>query len=390
MSSSALPQASSKGAGAVSDMLSADVSLAQQGDMQAYARLIKNCQNVVTAIALAIVKDIDDSEEVAQQVFISAWQNLNKLKNSSSFLPWIRQSTRYTAFNFLRDNKSSARLNTEQAEVILAQIADPSLSHDDTLIIKNQNLVLQQLIDQLAQEDREIVLLYYREEQSSKQVAELLNLSQSNVRQKLSRVRQSLQTDVLKRASHLLYSTAPAVGFSVLISSLLVPAAPVAAATLAATSASSNASSSVILKIATVLGGAFLGAFVAIFAIVWSSNTAMKNVPNEDKKLVLKQYRNETIAWVVVFAISISLAYQFTQGWIGPMLAYLGFVIGLVALSLRQISFINKHAMLLKKGQRVAPSRLDRFFSYACLTLGVVTGFGGLILGLISSGRLVL
>jgi RNA polymerase sigma factor (sigma-70 family) len=390
MSSAVLPPSHSDGQGTVSDKLSADVSLAQQGDMQAYARLIKNCQNVVSTIALAIVKDIDDSEEVAQQVFISAWQNLNKLKNNRSFLPWIRQTTRYTAFNFLRDNKSSARLNTEQAEIILAQIADPSLSHDDALIIKNQNLVLEQFIDQLAPENREIVLLYYREEQSSKQVAELLNLSQSSVRKKLSRVRKSLQSDVLKRASHLVCSTAPAVGFSALISSLLVPTAPVAAATLAATGAGSKASSSLIVKIATVLGGAFLGAFVAIFAIVWSSNAAIKNVPSEDKKLVLKQYRNETIAWVVFCAISISLAYQFTQGWIAPALAYLMFIIGLVALMVRQIRFINSHAMLLKKGKRVAPSWLNRFFSYACLVLGVLAGFGGLIIGLLGSGRLIL
>ena len=62
-----------------------DVLLAQNGDIQAYERLIKHCQNAVTSIALAIVKDIDDSEEVAQQVFVSIWQNLNKLKNPSSF-----------------------------------------------------------------------------------------------------------------------------------------------------------------------------------------------------------------------------------------------------------------------------------------------------------------
>jgi RNA polymerase sigma factor (sigma-70 family) len=370
-------------------ILSADVTLAQQGDMQAYSRLITNCQNVVTSIALAIVKDIDDSEEVAQQVFISAWENINKLKNSSSFLPWIRQSTRYTAFNFLRDNKSSARINSEQADAILAQVADPSLQNDDQLIIDNQNVVLQHFIDQLAQDDREIVLLYYREEQSSKQVAQLLELSESNVRKKLSRVRQTLKSDVLKRASHLVYSTAPAIGFSTLISALIVPSAPVAAATIAATSASSKASSSFMVKIATILGGAFIGAFLAIFAVIWSTNTAIKSVPAEDKKALLKRYRNEMIAWIILFAVTFSVAHEFTEGWIAPSLSYLIFMIGFIILMLRQMGLLNKHSVQLKNGKTERPSRMKRVACYGVLVISVLISVSATLSGLIASGRIV-
>ena len=59
---------------------SADIILAQQGDQQAYERIIRRSQNLVSTIALAIVKDVDDSEEIAQQVFVSVWQNLKQLK----------------------------------------------------------------------------------------------------------------------------------------------------------------------------------------------------------------------------------------------------------------------------------------------------------------------
>ena len=59
---------------------SADIILAQQGDQQAYERIICRSQNLVSTIALAIVKDVDDSEEIAQQVFVSVWQNLKQLK----------------------------------------------------------------------------------------------------------------------------------------------------------------------------------------------------------------------------------------------------------------------------------------------------------------------
>jgi RNA polymerase sigma factor (sigma-70 family) len=368
--------------------VNSDVRLAQQGDMQAYSRLIQHCQNVVTSIALAIVKDIDDSEEVAQQVFISAWENLKKLKNSDSFLPWIRQSTRYTAFNFLRDNKSSARMSSEQADIILAQVADPSLANDDRLMIENQNVVLQHFIDQLAEDEREIVLLYYREEQSSKQVAELLSLSESNVRKKLSRVRQNLKSESLKRVTHLVYSTAPAIGFSALMSSLIVPSAPVAAAAVAS-SVGSKASSSLIGKVATVLGGAFLGAFLAIIAVMWSTNMAMKNVPAEDKRRLLKRYRNEMIAWIVVFGSFFSASYQFTAGWIVPILSYFIFMLGFVVLMLRQMGLLNNHSVLVKNGESKRPSLKNRIFSYVCLAMGMCISLAATVVGLINSGRLV-
>jgi DNA-directed RNA polymerase specialized sigma24 family protein len=71
-----------------------DVELAQSGDQQAFGRLITQTRNLVSSIALSIVKDLDNSEDVSQQVYIGAWQNMSKLKNTRSFLPWLRQMTR--------------------------------------------------------------------------------------------------------------------------------------------------------------------------------------------------------------------------------------------------------------------------------------------------------
>ncbi|NQY65139.1 MAG: hypothetical protein HRT38_15720 [Alteromonadaceae bacterium] len=63
---------------------------------------------------------MDNSDEVAQQIFICLWQNLNKLKDNVSFLPWLRQTTRYTAYNFLRDSKVDRKIVDEQADTLLS------------------------------------------------------------------------------------------------------------------------------------------------------------------------------------------------------------------------------------------------------------------------------
>ena len=71
--------------------LTPDVLAAQQGDMAAYQRLVNRCRQMVSSIALAIVKDLDRSEDIAQQVFIHVWQQLPQLREANSFLPWLRQ-----------------------------------------------------------------------------------------------------------------------------------------------------------------------------------------------------------------------------------------------------------------------------------------------------------
>ena len=64
-----------------------DVLAATAGDRSAFERLIASCRHTVTGIALAIVKDLDASEEVAQEVFIYIWQQLGTLREPASFYP---------------------------------------------------------------------------------------------------------------------------------------------------------------------------------------------------------------------------------------------------------------------------------------------------------------
>lgn len=370
-------------------ILEPDVLLAQKGNVDAYSRLIKRCQNTVTSIALSIVKNIDDSEEVAQQVFIAAWQNLTKLKNTDSFLPWLRQTTRYKAINYLRDNRVVSRVGSDEADSLLAQISDPSISNDEQLITDDRDRILQHFIDLLESEEREIVLLYYREEQSSQHVAELLGISPTNVRQKLSRVRKSLKQALLENASDVLIKSVPALSFSALIAASIVPSSPVAAATLAsgAGTAATQANMSPIAKFFAMLGGAALGGMLAILAVIWSNKVARNSIKDESKKQVLKKHRNILITWIAFCSILLVCAYELTSGWIAPTLSYIVFAFGLVKLMLDSMKLINEETQKqrLAEGKPVSvwPTRV----SYLCLVLSICVGFAGLFIGLIASGR---
>jgi DNA-directed RNA polymerase specialized sigma24 family protein len=77
--------------------LESDVLLAGKGDEAAFRRLVDSSANTVCSIALAIVRNVEASEDIAQEAFLTAWSNLRSLRNPSSFLPWLRQVTRNQA-----------------------------------------------------------------------------------------------------------------------------------------------------------------------------------------------------------------------------------------------------------------------------------------------------
>lgn len=373
----------------IEQQLVPDVTKACAGDLASFERLIQRCRQTVTGIALAIVKDLDASEEVAQQVFIHVWQQLGTLREPASFLPWVRQITRYRAYNYLRDNRVKQQVVGEEAELLLAQFADPTAEIAENLQRDQQNLLIQGLIDGLPEDSREIVLLYYREEQSSQQVAELLGLSDANVRKKLSRVRELLKDQLLSRYGNLLLSTAPGVGFSALIAALLVSASPPAAAAgVAAASASSG--TGVLAKLPLLLGGAAFGAAAAAVGIMLAMRPALKQARNQQERQELLKLRTQSTLWVFAAVLLFLLSYEMTSHPAGPIISYVIFMLGLAYHNRRLWVLLAPRLADEKRTDPTAAARHRRQLIGCAIgsILGYGGGFAGLIIGLFNSGRL--
>ncbi|MGJ7903839.1 RNA polymerase sigma factor [Lysobacter sp. 1R34A] len=202
-----------------------DLPAAAGGDRAAYSRIVSACQNSVTSIALAMVRDVHASEDIAQEAFLSAWQNIRKLQNPSSFLPWLRQITRNLANDHLRSRQRLPR-GVDDVEAAIAAAADPEPSTVERLIEAERTEVAAELISALPDESREVLLLYYREGQSSQQVAALLGLSDAAVRKRLSRARSTVRSELLDRFAVFARASAPSVGFTTMVASALGVIAP--------------------------------------------------------------------------------------------------------------------------------------------------------------------
>ena len=373
-----------------------DVLAAQQGDMAAYQRLVKRCAQMVSSIALAIVKDLDRSEDIAQQVFIHIWQQLPQLREASSFLPWVRQITRYQAFHGLRDQKARRELDGDDAETVLAEFIDPDACPELWHGRAEQSQLLQQFLDALPAESRELLLLFYREDQSSSQVAALLGISEANVRKKLQRVRESLKEQWLSRYGQLILSTAPGLGFSAALTAALATASPPAAAMAAdqlvqtVTHSAAPGAASGPLKFLALLGGAAIGALLAIAAVFYGMKPAINRADSAELAAQLRQLRRRTMAWMALFGLCWVAAYELTQSAWGPIVC-MTMLTGLLLSTQVQLSRLlapQQARERLADPQAAAKQRRQWLGCAIGTVVGIGSGWAGMIAGLIASGRL--
>jgi len=374
-----------------------DVLAAQQGDMAAYQRLISRCRQMVSSIALAIVKDLDRSEDIAQQVFIHVWQQLPQLREASSFLPWIRQITRYQAFHGLRDHKARRELDSDDAETVLAEFIDPDANPELWHGRAEQAQLLQQFLDALPPESREILLLFYREEQSSSQVAALLGISEANVRKKLQRVRESLKEQWLNRYGQLILSTAPGLGFSAALTTALATASPPAAAMaadqLAQTAAHSATQGTATgpLKLLAILGGAAIGALLAIAAVFYGMKPAIDRADSAELATQLRQLRRRTMAWMALFGLCWVAAYELTTSAWGPISCMTMLTLLLLSTQVQLSRLLAPQQARERAADPVKAAATQRRQWLGCAigtVVGIGSGWAGMIAGLIAAGRL--
>ncbi|MEO8376491.1 MAG: sigma-70 family RNA polymerase sigma factor, partial [Candidatus Sumerlaeota bacterium] len=212
--------------------LAPDVRLAASGSVDAFTRLVDRTSGMVCSITLAIARNVEDSEDIAQEVYVAAWQSLPKLNNPASFLPWLRQTARNRARHSARTHVRASRRrvgNAEEIENAFATAADSRPTAPQALMAQEDRAALEEAMSVLPDEAREIVALYYREGQSVRTVAELLELSEDAVKKRLQRARETLRAELLDRAGDALKKSGPGAALTTAVIAALAVGAPAGA-----------------------------------------------------------------------------------------------------------------------------------------------------------------
>ncbi len=137
------------------------------GDGNAYGLLVRRHYKHVFLICLGILGNVHDAEDIAQDAMLKSYVRIRTLRDDSQFGPWLARIAKNLCVNFIRRKKYTKTVAAERA----VHANQSETDYDN----------LQQAIEQLPQEIRAPLVMYFFDGQSVKTVAKRLDMSSSTV-----------------------------------------------------------------------------------------------------------------------------------------------------------------------------------------------------------------
>ena len=168
------------------------ISKVLSGDYQAYAGLVNRYQNYVFTLTLRMVKNREDAEEVAQDVFIKAYKYLADFKGASKFTTWLYTIVNNTSISFLRKKKLEIH-SLDNEKVFEAAESIDSGMRANMVEQKSKLAMVNDAIGLLNPDDAQIITLFYKAEQSLEETAQILGIETNAAKVRLHRARTRLK-----------------------------------------------------------------------------------------------------------------------------------------------------------------------------------------------------
>jgi RNA polymerase sigma-70 factor (ECF subfamily) len=178
------------------------IERAIKGDVAAYTELVRIHQHAALRVAMLVVGDPTEAEDVAQEAFVKAHRNLGRFSADRPFRPWLLAIVRNEARNRRRRTARQARLSLRVANDPVSGGAAPS--PEAVLLADERRRTLLDAVDRLPDRYRMVVGCRFLLELSEAETAEVLGVPTGTVKSRtargLDRLRDLLPADELGEA----------------------------------------------------------------------------------------------------------------------------------------------------------------------------------------------
>jgi len=168
-----------------------------QGNKQAYAELVKRYQNFVFTICLRYNSNREDSEEIAQDIFVKAYRCLSDFRGDSKFSTWLYTIVNTSCITFLRKKKLQTHSLDDEKVFAVADNIDGGMRANQ-VEQKSRIAMVNEAIQLLNADDAKIITLFYKGEQSLDEIGHILGMEPNTVKVKLHRARVKLKDKMEK------------------------------------------------------------------------------------------------------------------------------------------------------------------------------------------------
>jgi RNA polymerase sigma-70 factor, ECF subfamily len=157
------------------------VESAYNGDVGSFGKLYEHYYAAMVWLAYSIVPDYGLAEDIAQQSFVAACENLGSLRNKEKFAAWLSAICRNVAYANLAKSQRE-NVSIDEASLVSEQAGDDE-----------ESKIIQQAVFTLPQMYRQIIVLHYYNNMSYEQIKSTLGISLHSVKGRLRRARKKIE-----------------------------------------------------------------------------------------------------------------------------------------------------------------------------------------------------
>ena len=280
------------------------VSASLAGNRDAFGQIVARYQSLVCSLAFSATGSLSQSEDLAQETFVTAWKQLAGLREPEKLRAWLCGIARNLINNSLRQQGREPSHRAGSLEEISGSHS-PAPQPAEQAISNEELAILWRSLERIPEIYREPLVLFYREHQSVEAVSEKLELTEDAVKQRLSRGRKLLHEQVLAFVEGALERTNPGRAFTIGVLAALPAtlATSAKAATLAAMAAKGGATA----KTAGAMGllGVILSPLMILFGNYIPYRMGVAEARTDEERSHIKSFYRRVVGWS--FGSSIAL-----------------------------------------------------------------------------------
>ena len=160
------------------------------GQTAAFSYLVEKYRDMVFGLALKMLRNTEEAEELAQDTFVKAFQSIQSYRGNAKFSTWLYRITYNSAITVMRKKKMQLLSLDEQR----LSDQDEIKMHQQLSEIDHEELAesLKKAMESLPGDDQVLITLYYYEDQSVDEISQITGLGESNVKVKIHRARKKM------------------------------------------------------------------------------------------------------------------------------------------------------------------------------------------------------
>ncbi|MCP4022097.1 MAG: sigma-70 family RNA polymerase sigma factor [Desulfobacteraceae bacterium] len=177
------------------------MTLKTQSFKQEFKELTYPHMKLLYNVAMKYTANPFDAEDIVQETYLTAYNKFHQLREKSKCKPWLLKILRN---NFLKSYQKKKKIQnlpeTDYLETIKTTLAQNDI--EDLIIKAAKSKAIHTAIDKLPGKYKEVLLLYYMNDQLYKEIASALDIPIGTVMSRLTRGREHLKTILLKQIKH--------------------------------------------------------------------------------------------------------------------------------------------------------------------------------------------